>query len=327
MRVVTLVIMDGNSLGFDCCDPLYDQLQSIGHQQALGLFLSSRGGQTEVPWRIVSLLREYCKELIAVIPYRAHSAATHIAIGADRIVMSPRSQLTPVDPTRQHPLAPVDKAGSPIPISVQDFKSCISFLWKQQKEQQKSEYPAETLGNIFIELFRHVEPLFLGAIEESYELSKRITRKILETHMDGKADRERIEHIVTMLADEYHSHVYPISRVEARDDLHLDVEFADIEMTQLMDGLLKYYEEVFQAQYKDSAGNRLLVENIAALDTTETRMCQRRVFDVIEEDGKPKKSIVAQLWCSSPEQAPDSDSLGGPGAHALTSGGLSEQQD
>src|SRR5512143_3665965 len=55
----------------------------------LDLLLYSRGGDSDVPWGIVSLFREYCRDSFNVlIPYRAQSAATVIALGADEIVMT-----------------------------------------------------------------------------------------------------------------------------------------------------------------------------------------------------------------------------------------------
>ena len=68
----------------DVLRPMYDHLQDIGHGDNLALYLYSRGGQREAPWKIISLLRRYCEKLTVVVPFRAHSAATMIAIGGDQ---------------------------------------------------------------------------------------------------------------------------------------------------------------------------------------------------------------------------------------------------
>ena len=67
----------------------------------LDLFLCSNGGSGTVPWRLVSLFREFAKSFNVLIPYRAYSAATLIALGADEIVMHPFAELGPIDPPFQ----------------------------------------------------------------------------------------------------------------------------------------------------------------------------------------------------------------------------------
>src|SRR5512143_3915532 len=42
----------------------------------LDVFICSNGGSGTVPWRLVSLLREYSKSFNVLIPYRAYRAAT-----------------------------------------------------------------------------------------------------------------------------------------------------------------------------------------------------------------------------------------------------------
>jgi ClpP class serine protease len=44
-------------------------------------------------WPLVTLLRQYCKRLAVLVPFRAHSAGTLISLGADEIVMLPGSEL------------------------------------------------------------------------------------------------------------------------------------------------------------------------------------------------------------------------------------------
>jgi ClpP class serine protease len=82
-------------IGEDAVRPMYDHVRTLGFAGVprIDLFLYSRGGSIEAPWRIISMLREYCQELNVLIPYRAHSAATLIALGADHIVMGKKGEL------------------------------------------------------------------------------------------------------------------------------------------------------------------------------------------------------------------------------------------
>ena len=73
--------------------PLYDQLRTLGRQNTIDLVLFTNGGDTEAPWRLVSVLREFCDKLAVLVPHRALSAGTVLSLGADEIVMTPLSAL------------------------------------------------------------------------------------------------------------------------------------------------------------------------------------------------------------------------------------------
>lgn len=90
-------------IGEDAVRPLYDHLLNIGKAKEkidqIDLFIYSRGGRVEVPWRIVSAIREFTKTFNVLIPYKAHSATTMVALGADNIYMSRKGELGPIDPS------------------------------------------------------------------------------------------------------------------------------------------------------------------------------------------------------------------------------------
>lgn len=77
----------------DAVRPLYDHLLGLGSSKVerIDLFLYSRGGDISVPWRIVSMIREFCDEFNVLIPYKAQSAATLLSLGADNIVRQHRN--------------------------------------------------------------------------------------------------------------------------------------------------------------------------------------------------------------------------------------------
>src|SRR5512147_327738 len=74
----TLVTYFNNPRGSVCHDDvlaLYEVLEKIGYQEKIYLFLKSSGGNGQASLRIVNLLRQYCDEVIAVIPLECASAA------------------------------------------------------------------------------------------------------------------------------------------------------------------------------------------------------------------------------------------------------------
>ncbi|EQD49447.1 protein containing DUF114, partial [mine drainage metagenome] len=94
----------------DAVRVMYDQILLLPNRpvEKLDIFLCSNGGAGTVPWRLVSLFREFAKSLSVLLPYRAYSAATLLALGADEIVMHPFAEMGPIDPTVSNEYNPID---------------------------------------------------------------------------------------------------------------------------------------------------------------------------------------------------------------------------
>ena len=76
---------------------LYALLRSTGMLERLSLFIKSDGGSGQAALRMVNLLRRYVKHLTVLAPLECQSAATMLALGADRIIMGPLAHLSAVD--------------------------------------------------------------------------------------------------------------------------------------------------------------------------------------------------------------------------------------
>jgi hypothetical protein len=246
-------------------------IAEMGKVNKLALVLRSTGGVAEIPWRIVSVLRCFCEELEVIVPRSAMSGATHIAIAADNLVMSPFSALGSVDPTRNHPLLPRDQQGNPTPASVQDLRHCLEFLKKNVPKEEQA-------GPLVGQLFSHVHPLAIGAIEQSYELSRLITKKVLATRKKELPPKQ-VEEIVERLAGKYFSHGYPIARAEVESDLKLPMTKAEPGDTLFtaIEALNGFYTGVFEKQVIVPAGPVPLTFRVTGfLESTKSRriLCQ-----------------------------------------------------
>jgi ClpP class serine protease len=99
--VVVYVLSDRrNSQGrinADAVREIYGMLRELKplEKKTLDLFLCGCGGDNAVPWQMVSMFREMFDLLTVLVPYKAHSAATMIALGADTIIMGEKGQLSP----------------------------------------------------------------------------------------------------------------------------------------------------------------------------------------------------------------------------------------
>lgn len=215
-RVVVYWTSPLAKMGDGSVPSLYDQLQAIGDVDQLDLILHTGGGDVEIPWRMVALIREFAKRLCVIVPHRAASAGTLLAMGADEIVMTRYAVLGPIDPSRTHPLLPRREGESPEPVSVQDMRHAMQFIREAGRVDEEFAYTPEAMAEIFTALFDKLHPLAIGAIEQSYALSKLIGTRCLETHMTTAAEKALIAPIVDQLCDEYKSHAYQIPRREAK---------------------------------------------------------------------------------------------------------------
>jgi serine dehydrogenase proteinase len=186
--------------------------------EKLDIFLCSNGGSGAVPWRLISLFREFARSFNVLLPYRAYSAATLLALGADEIVMHPFAEMGPIDPTVTNDYNPIEHAtGKKLGISVEDVTAYINFV----KSTVGITHEDELVKAVEI-LAQKVHPLALGNVERFLAQSRLIAKKALNTHMGGR-DTHAVAAIVENLASKLYFRGHPINRHEARDELHLKV--------------------------------------------------------------------------------------------------------
>jgi len=295
-RVLTFVTSPDVTIRGDVIEKIYEQLVNIGRVPQIDLFLHSVGGQTEIPWRLITLVRDFCDHFGVLIPAIAHSAATHLAMGADEIVMGPLSELSPVDPARSHPLLPRPKENEPpVTVSVQDLRHCMEFI-----KSQVTDSSPDSLAMIIAALFDKVHPLAVGAIQQSYELSRLISRRALSTHMDPENQKEQIERIVNAFSDEFFSHHYRIGWKEAKET-GLNVICADNELWEAMWALYKNYSAYFGTARKLGEGERV-ARPIVWIDSTHERCILEERFELVSDQSglqKPKGPTESR-WLRCP---------------------------
>src|SRR3569832_2874042 len=87
--VITYWISSKGSICQSDVASLYALLRYMGSIDRLSLFVKSDGGSGQASLRMVNLLRRYVKHLTVLTPLECQSAATMLALGADRILMGP----------------------------------------------------------------------------------------------------------------------------------------------------------------------------------------------------------------------------------------------
>jgi len=99
-----LLYVTGDRPGFETLisreviDLFVHHLDTIGPVKKITLILYSSGGDVSAAWAIANLLRIFADDLEVIVPAKALSAGTLIALGADRILMTKQATLGPIDP-------------------------------------------------------------------------------------------------------------------------------------------------------------------------------------------------------------------------------------
>lgn len=206
-------------IGADVVPRVYDHLREFASSSAatkprIELVMHSNGGEGVVPWRLVTLIREYASEFNVLIPNRAYSAATLISLGADGIFMHPMGVLGPTDPTVGNPFNPRDPSNPQVQlgISVEDVYSYIALIKEDVGIRGESE-----MVQAFRTLTEQLHPLALGNVKRFYAQSRMMAKKLLALHMDEKTEHSAIQDIADSLTSKLFFHGHPINRKEGRE--------------------------------------------------------------------------------------------------------------
>lgn len=180
--------------------------------ERIDLFLHTDGGESTVPWRLMTYLREYAETIDVLVPVRAFSAGTVTALGADHVVMHPIATLGPIDPTVTDPYSPRDDmTGQPLGVGVEDVAAYIAMV----KDDFGFGDDAD-LTEVFKLLTERVHPLTLGHVKRGTQQARMLGEKLLKSRRDPPAD-EDIQTLLDELTRRLFFHGHPINRREAAD--------------------------------------------------------------------------------------------------------------
>jgi len=228
-------------MAMDAIFKMHEHLQLIAPNAKIpkiDLFLCSNGGDGTVPWRLVTLIREFCDQFNVLVPFRAFSAATLTALGADNVVMHKMGMLGPADAmvvnafNPRMPHNPAQQLG----ISVEDVSAYLALV----KEDAGITHEDE-LVIAFNKLAEQVHPLALGNVKRHISQSRLMARKLLGLHVDSAKEGQRINEIVENLTSKSFYHSHPINRLEAKTQI--GIEFVQNATAQEEDLMWKLYCE------------------------------------------------------------------------------------
>ncbi len=289
----------------DCTKILQQHLSSGEYHEVLSLYLVSHGGDLDVPWDLINLLRPHCKKLQAIIPYVCHSAATMIALGCDKLIVGPRGQLSPTDPTLQVKTGTGESAPL-MQFGVEDINAFVEFV-RDTLGRRFQYHGHESLAK----LIDRVQPELLGTIYRTYFRIRLLIEKMLSL-TSKKYSAKEIEALVELLTVAYYSHRHCISREEMIKDLKLPVTPAE---NLKVDGLIwELYEEYaaefhsrkpydMQAELHRSTANPVSIEMKCKFVESTTRTDVYVQTVVLQGTGLPNFNFTIPQVAGVPQEA------------------------
>lgn len=146
-------------------------LDTIESGASITLLLDSPGGMIDPAEKMVHLLWETCEspsgpggDLEIVVPHQAKSAATLMALGADRIVMSDSSELGPIDPQ--------------VPYSNSILVPAFALLRAyEEAERRCAEHPDNPA---FADDFRAFDPVAVAVVRQAISRARTCAENLLK---------------------------------------------------------------------------------------------------------------------------------------------------
>ena len=177
----------------------------------IDLILHSGGGFAESAERIINSIYSYCDDLRVIIPRQAKSAATMVAMGASKILMSDTSEIGSIDPQ-----LPNGIAAQSVVKAYEELQTLIS-----DKQTKKEPFDAELVS------ISKIDPVMLRECRKYMGLSKDIASKLINKKMRQNNPIASSE-IETNFVDD--SRTFSHGRLIGYEDakkLGLDVDYID----------------------------------------------------------------------------------------------------
>lgn len=201
----------------EALDALDDRRESVA------VILDTPGGVVEVVERMVRAIRSRYNEAIVIVPDRAMSAGTILALSADRIMMDDLSCLGPIDPQ-------IEKDGKLVPA--------LSYLNQFERLNEKSKENKLTTAEYAL-----INKLDLGDLyqfDQARALSNELLVRWLSTYkfknwrttetkgekVSDKMKKDRADEIAKLLnnPNRWHSHGRAIDRETLRGEVNLKID-------------------------------------------------------------------------------------------------------
>ncbi|MDO8431420.1 MAG: hypothetical protein Q7S58_03320 [Candidatus Binatus sp.] len=232
---------------------LFLQNMSLLPGRPIALLIHSPGGIANCAFQLANLLTERCGSFVAVVPRYAKSAATLLALGADKILLGrPPAELGPLDaqlfdPEREEHLSALDEVQALERLhafALEAFDRQMFLLLDRTNKKLSTLFPmtmkftADTVRPLFerVDVVRYTQMSRILKVAEEYAV-----RLLL-----NKYTRKEAEAIASHLVEKYPEHRFSIylseiARISTELGLTRDLATqASTEQQQIFDKMLPF---------------------------------------------------------------------------------------
>ncbi len=217
---------------------LYERRQEIFDQKTEKLIFvfDSLGGDADAAYQLTQLLKAHCCNLEIVVPVMAKSAGTLVCLAAEKIHMTPISELGPLDtqvlePGEMHLKGALDEYQALIHVRVEAFRTldmAVGLIINRSGGMSVPDVliPASSfVAELLRPLYQQVDPRLLGKRARQLDVGFQYALKMINGN-SCYCDPDRYNWLADKLVYGYPSHSFVIDYSEAKE-LGLPVEKID----------------------------------------------------------------------------------------------------
>jgi hypothetical protein len=191
--------------------PFQDLLYKINYESRIALLIYSNGGVIDAAEKLSKMVRNVTKEkeFIVIVPEKAKSAATLLALTSDKILMGDTSELGPIDPQ--------------VPIYTRNgviYRPAFSILDTIRKIEAEGK-----LNPAYIPMLDNLDLSVIDIAEKAVKRTKKCADDWLSKYM-LKNNKVKAKEIAKKLSDDkkWLSHGYAIDHKDAKV-MGLNIEY------------------------------------------------------------------------------------------------------
>lgn len=280
------------------------------------LLITTYGGDATAAYRIARWFQTFYQRFTLFPTGVCASAGTLLAIGANKLYMSPFSELGPLDVQlfKRNELGE-RKSGLVTKAALNALQDAAFEFWEHFMLQIKmksygnisfekcADIASSVCSAAFAEMYKQIDPSILGADDRNMKVAQEYGERLAEKGQNIGADS------IARLVNDYPSHDFVIDFKEA-SSLFDDVALPPSELTKLVVSLSR------KAIFTQSDGN-VIVERLATAPEVQPVVVPTKAAPVVEVQLEP--GSVSTPIASTPEVESNSE----PGAATEKTGGNS----
>lgn len=246
--VVTIVLPKGPLLP----KHLFEIQKLIGEKKCkkMDIILHSSGGDINIAYQIIDILRNHCEDMTVVVPIYAKSAATLFIFGSDKIIMGELAEVGPLDAQ----IIEREKGGRKYTSALNPFKTLeelqrfsletldvtVKLLLRRAElsVEEAIKHGMDFASNISTPLLAQLNTEKIGEYSRALAVGKEYGERLLKRYTKWEDEVER-DAILEKVVRGYPSHGYIIDYKELKE-IGFDVRLPSKDEKPILEAIVEY---------------------------------------------------------------------------------------